>query len=58
MNDYNTECGGVKQDGFYAEVKSLLDRGVPIGAVSLQCHIASPVPRSTTSATPSASSPP
>lgn len=40
LNDYNTEYGGAKQDGFYKEVKSLLDRGVPVTAVGFQTHIA------------------
>lgn len=39
LNDYNVEYSGPKQDGFYREVKSLLDRGVPIHAVGLQSHI-------------------
>jgi endo-1,4-beta-xylanase len=39
LNDYNTEYSGAKQEGFYREVKSLLDRGVPISAVGFQSHI-------------------
>ena len=39
MNDFNIEYAGAKQDGFYREVKSLLDRGVPITSVGLQSHV-------------------
>jgi endo-1,4-beta-xylanase len=39
MNDFNVEYTGPKQEGFYREVKSLLDRGVPITSVGLQSHV-------------------
>jgi endo-1,4-beta-xylanase len=39
INDYNTEYSGAKQEGFYNEVKKLLDEGVPIDGVGFQCHI-------------------
>ncbi|GHV71493.1 endo-1,4-beta-xylanase A [Spirochaetia bacterium] len=39
INDYSVEASGAKQDGFYNLVKTLLDEGVPIDVVGLQCHI-------------------
>ncbi len=39
INDYNTEYSGAKQEGFYNEVKKLLDEGVPISGVGFQTHI-------------------
>jgi endo-1,4-beta-xylanase len=39
LNDYNIEMPGVKQTGFYNEVKKLLAEGVPVDGVGMQCHI-------------------
>ena len=39
INDYNIEYSGAKQNGMYNLVKKLLDEGVPIDGVGLQCHI-------------------
>ena len=39
INDYNIEYSGRKQNGMYDLVKKLLDEGVPIDGVGLQCHI-------------------
>jgi endo-1,4-beta-xylanase len=39
-NDYGAEGLGRKSDDVYALVRRLLDRGVPIGGVGLQMHVA------------------
>jgi endo-1,4-beta-xylanase len=39
INDYSVEAAGAKQDAFYNLVKALLDEGVPVDVVGLQCHI-------------------
>lgn len=39
-NDYNAEGSGAKSDAVYSLVKGLRERGVPIGGVGLQMHVA------------------
>lgn len=45
INDYNLEYKGPKQNYMYDLVKRLLEQGVPINGVGLQCHITIMRPR-------------
>src|SRR5207302_2522122 len=41
-NDYGAEGRSAKADMVYATVRGMLDRGVPVHGVGLQCHFALP----------------
>jgi endo-1,4-beta-xylanase len=43
-NDYGAEGQGTKSDKVYALVKGMLDRGVPIHGVGMQCHFSNEAP--------------
>jgi GH35 family endo-1,4-beta-xylanase len=50
-NDYSGEsAGSVKSDYIYNMVKGMVQRGIPIHGVGLQCHLSSPVSKDKISA--------